>query len=363
MTGKEQGLPLMDLSAGIMPQQRQVVERKLFSAYEALTKVQALELGTTPKKVVWRKDKVELFHYTSAEQVPKTGPVLLVYAMVNRHNMMDIQSDKSFIRNLLAEGLDLFLINWSYPAPDDKYITMDNYINGYINDAVDFIRRSGGHQKVTLMGVCQGGTFSVIYSALHPEKVGNLVTLVTPINFHTEKDLLSKWAKYLNVDALVDYYGNVPGQLLNVAFENLKPMLKTNKYLTILNTSDQEAQLTNFLRMEYWIADSPDQAGACFRQFIKDLYQQNKLFRGTMELGGKAVNLKNITMPLLNIYAEADHLVPPDSSIALNDLVASADKTLTKFSGGHIGVFVGSKSQKELAPGIGAWLRERGDHV
>ena len=354
---------MIQLSPETILQELTVSTEKLSRSYEALKKVQALEIGTSAKEVVWKKDKVELFHYTTSKEAVATKPVLLVYAMVNRHNMMDIQSDKSFIGNLIKEGLDLYLINWSYPGPEDKYITMDNYINGFINDAVDFIRRHTDEPKVTLMGICQGGTFSTIYAALHPEKVASLITLVTPINFHTDRDLLSKWAKYLNVDALVDHYGNVPGQLLNVAFERLKPMLKTSKYFSILNSPDNEAQLTNFLRMEFWIADSPDQAGACFRQFIKDLYQENKLVKGTLELEGRNVNLKNITMPLLNVYAEADHLVPPESSIALNDLVASADKTLTKFSGGHIGVFVGSKSQKELAPGIGAWLRERGQHV
>jgi polyhydroxyalkanoate synthase len=354
---------MINLSPEIILDELNSLTNKLSRGYEALRKVERLEVGTSVKEVVWKKDKIELLHYINERAETISSPVLLVYAMVNRHNMMDIQSDKSFIRNLTTEGLDLFLINWSYPGPEDKYITMDNYINGYINDAVDFIRRRTGHQKVTLMGICQGGTFSVIYSALHPEKVQNLVTLVTPINFQTEKDLLSKWARPLKVDELVDHYGNIPGQLLNMAFENLKPMLKTNKYVSILNSADKEAQLLNFLRMEFWIADSPDQAGACFRQFIKDLYQQNKLIKGTLELADKTVNLKNITMPLLNIYAEADHLVPPDSSIALNDLVGSTDKTLTKFVGGHIGVFVGSRSQKELAPGIAAWLKERRPNV
>jgi len=111
--------------------------------------------------------------------------------------------------------------------------------------------------------------------------------------------------------------------------------------------------------MEQWITDSPSQAGECFRQFIKDLYQQNKLIKGTLQLGNRNVNLANITMPLLNIYAEEDHVVPPEASIALNDLVGSTDKCLTKFAGGHIGVFVGSRSQKELAPGIALWLKER----
>jgi polyhydroxyalkanoate synthase len=236
---------------------------------------------------------------------------------------------------------------------------MDEYVNGYIDDAVNAVRRITGLKAITLMGICQGGTFSVIYAALHPDKVKNLVTLVTPIDFHTPKDTLSLWARHLNADALVDNYGNVPGELLNNGFDKLKPMLKTNKYLSILSSVDKEDQLLNFLRMEHWIADSPSQAGECFRQFIKELYQENKLIKGTFKLGNKTVDLKQINMPLLNIYAGEDHLVPPEASMALNDLVGSTDKCLTKFQGGHIGVFVGSRSQKELAPAIGLWLKER----
>jgi polyhydroxyalkanoate synthase len=111
--------------------------------------------------------------------------------------------------------------------------------------------------------------------------------------------------------------------------------------------------------MEKWIFDSPGQAGECLRQFIKDCYQQNKLVKGEMSVGDRVVNLKNITMPLLNIYASGDHLVPPAASKPLNDLVGSTDKSLYEFKGGHIGVFVGAKSQKELAPAISKWLHER----
>jgi polyhydroxyalkanoate synthase len=240
---------------------------------------------------------------------------------------------------------------------------MNEYINGYLDDAINVVRNASAQQAITIMGICQGGTFSVIYSALHPGKIKNLVTLVTPIDFHTPGDMLSKWARHLDVDAIVDNYGNIPGELLNTGFEMLKPMLKTSKYVSILNSVDKEEQLLNFLRMEYWIADSPNQAGECFRQFIKDLYQQNKLVKGTMQLGNKTIKLEDIKMPLLNIYAEQDHLVPPAASIPLNNLVGSADKCLTKFAGGHIGVFVGSRSQKELAPGIALWLKERDNNV
>jgi Poly(3-hydroxyalkanoate) synthetase len=101
------------------------------------------------------------------------------------------------------------------------------------------------------------------------------------------------------------------------------------------------------------------QAGECLRQFVKDCYQGNKLAKGELKIGDHVVDLKNITMPLLNIYASADHLVPPAATKPLNDLVGSDDKTLYEFQGGHIGVFVGSRSQKELAPAIANWLTER----
>jgi polyhydroxyalkanoate synthase len=335
------------------------VASNLARGLEKLRDCEPIEIGNTPKQSVWKRDKVQLFRYTRQTPAGINTPVLLVYALVNRHDMMDLQEDRSFIRNLQANGADIYILDWGYPSPEDKYFTMDEYINGYISDAVDEIRKQSGYNKITIMGVCQGGTFSVIYTALQPEKIKNLVTLVTPVDFSPAGNMLSRWAKHLDVDLLVDTHGIIPGAFLNAGFEKLKPMLKTNKYISILGSLDKEEQVLNFLRMEKWIGDSPHQAGECFRQFVKELYQQNRLIQGTLVVGDRRVNLTDITMPLLNIYAEQDHLVPPQSSIPLNDFVGSTDKSLINFSGGHIGVFVGSNSQKELAPGIAAWLKER----
>jgi polyhydroxyalkanoate synthase len=135
--------------------------------------------------------------------------------------------------------------------------------------------------------------------------------------------------------------------------------LNFKKYIDMLDVMEDKEKLLNFLRMEKWIFDSPDQAGECLRQFVKDCYQGNKLVKGKLKLGGKTVDLGKITMPILNIYASADHLVPPAATKPFNDLVGSEDKTLYEFQGGHIGVFVGSRSQKELAPAIAKWLIQR----
>jgi polyhydroxyalkanoate synthase len=287
-------------------------------------------------------------------------PVLIVYALVNRQYMLDLQPDRSFIRNLLDQGLDIYIIDWGYPTKVDMYLTMDDYINGYINDCVDEIRRQSKSEKVSLMGVCQGGTFSAIYSALHPEKVHNLITLVAPFDFSTNDGLLFNWSKCMNVDALVDNYRVIPGDILNAGFLMLMPFnLNIKKYIDMLDVMEDKEKLLNFLRMEKWIFDSPGQAGECLRQFVKDCYQANKLIKNKLKVGDQLVKLENITMPLLNIYASADHLVPPAATKPLNDHVGTEDKTLYEFQGGHIGVFVGSRSQKELAPAIANWLKQR----
>jgi len=333
---------------------------KLIKGTEFLSEIDEIDVGTAPKTLVYEEDKLKLYHYKPEADKAIGVPVLIVYALVNRPYMLDIQPDRSFIRNLLKLGLDIYIIDWGYPAQADRYLSMNDYINGYIDNCVDAIRKKSKSDKVTLMGVCQGGTFSAIYSALHPEKVQNLVTLVAPFDFSTNDGLLFSWSKTMDVDALVDAYGVVPGNVLNEGFLMLMPFnLNIKKYVDMLDVMEDKEKLLNFLRMEKWIFDSPGQAGECLRQFVKDCYQGNKLVKGKLKLGDKTVNLKNISMPVLNIYASADHLVPPAATKPFNDLVGTDDQTLYEFQGGHIGVFVGSRSQKELAPGIAKWLKQR----
>lgn len=334
--------------------------RKLVKSMEILMNLPDIDVGTTPKELVYQEDKMKLFHYKPLVNELCPVPLLITYALVNRQYMMDLQPDRSLIRNLLEHGQDVYIIDWGYPKPGDRYLTMDDYINGYIDNAIDIIRQQSKLDKINLLGVCQGGTFSVIYSALHSEKIRNLVTMVAPIDFDTQDGLLNIWAKDLPIDNIVDTLGIVPGDMLNIGFLMLKPLqLSIDKYVTLTDAYERKEIVENFVRMEKWIFDSPDQAGETMRQFVNDLYKNNLLIKNKLEIDGKSVNLKNINMPLLNIYAEQDHLVPPSSTKPLNDAVSSKDKTLFAFPGGHIGIYVSSRSQKELAPAISEWLSQR----
>lgn len=328
-------------------------------------------VGTTPSEVVYSEDKMKLIHYLPTVEKTQPVPMLIVYALVNRYYILDLQPDKSVIKKLLEEGFEVYVIDWGYPSGSDRYLTIDDYVNGYINNSVDEIRKRHGQDKITMLGVCQGGAFSVMYSALNPQKVKNLITLVAPIDFENDKGLLHIWAKNLDIDRIVNYYGIVPGDFLNSGFLLTDPIrLIIDKYVGLFEQmvcdpqdeaceNKNEETIKNFLRMEKWIFDSPDQAGETLRQFVKDCYQKNLLIKNEMSINGKKIDLKNITMPLLNVMGQFDHLVPNEASKPLNDAVSSSDKEMLIFPTGHIGMFVSRKSQKEVCPSIATWLKPR----
>lgn len=335
--------------------------QKLGKGAENLLHADKIDTGVSPKELVYSEDKLRLYHYTAAEGARQNPvPMLIVYALVNRPYMTDIQEDRSTIKNLIAAGQDVYLIDWGYPDGADSSLTLDDYINGYIDRCVDVVRERHGLERINLLGICQGGAFSLCYTALHQEKIKNLVTMVTPVDFQTPDNMLSAWVRHMDVDLLVDTLGNVPGELLNWTFLSLKPFSLTGqKYINMVDVLDDEKKLKNFLRMEKWIFDSPDQAGEAFRQFIKDFYQRNGLLNGGVRLGERGVDLKGIRCPILNVFGEFDHLVPPDASRALKGRTASKDYTEIAFRGGHIGIYVSGKAQGTIPPAIGQWLDER----
>jgi len=333
---------------------------KLQRGYQTLKEIDDIDVGTTPKELVWECDKVKMYHYIR-ETPPKSNiPVLVSFAIMNRHDVLDLQPDRSLMKKLLEEGLDIYIMDWGYPTRADRYLTMEDYILGYLNDAIDFVRNRHEVKKIHKMGICQGGLFSMIYASIYPEKFQTLSTYVAPYDFtDTNCNMLYKWTKYIDVDTMVDAKGIISAEVLNSAFSMLKPSMEVAKYFGVMDMLSDKDKLMNYLRMEKWKNDCPDLSGEMFRKYIKDLFRDNKLIKGTFELDGKKVDLKNMTVPFLNIYATEDNIIPNESSKAVMDHIGSKDKQLYAFPGGHIGVFVGTKSQKELAPTVAKWVLDR----
>ena len=335
-------------------------QEKILKGIDTLMDVDFSGSDLTPKELVFKEDKLSLYHYKPMVDNPNKTPTIIVYALVNRQYMMDLDADKSLIKKLLEGGEDIYIIDWGYPTKEDMYLTLSDYINCYIDDCVNFILDERKIDKVNLMGICQGGTFSLIYTATHQEKIKNLVTLVTPVDFDVEDGLLFKWGPYLNPDKMVEAFGNVPGEIMNAGFVFLKPFdLMIDKYIGVVDLLDNPSKLAGFLRMEQWIFDSPDQVGRAYKQFQKEMYHDNKLIKGEFELDGELVNLKNITCPVLSILGTKDNQVPNSATFPIPKVVGSNDVEELRVETGHIGIFVSGKSQREVGPKIVEFLNKR----
>lgn len=326
-----------------------------------------VQIATTPKDEVWRQDKVTLFHYRPLAEQKVRVPVLIVYGLIGRYTMADLQEDRSLVRNLLKLGADLYVVDWGNPNRADRFVTIDDYVEGYLSECVRVISEKTGRKKVNLLGICEGGVFTTCYAALHPEDVNAMVLTITPIDFHADTvenrqghGFINIWTRSLtpdDIDRLIEAHGTLPGEFMGSVFSMMTPMRTMTKYnLDLLEVMDDRTKFLNFLRMEKWIADRPHHPGEAAKQWLKDLYQDNKLVRSEFVLDGRKVDLKKLTCPVLNVFAKDDHIIPPATSQALGGVAGTTDYTELALPGGHIGVFVGGKSQSLLAPGIANWL-------
>ena len=329
---------------------------------ETLTRLRAareVSVGCSPKEPLWSCGKTTLYRYLPLTLRRHSRPLLICFALVNRPYVLDLQPDRSLVRRLLEAGLDVYLIDWGDPEDADRHTDLEDYIEQHLGGSVREVRTRHGDEPLDLLGVCQGGVLSLCYAALHADAVANLITLTTPVDFHTPDNLLSKWVREIDTD-LIESCGNVPGELLNGLFLSLMPLrLAQQKYVRLLTSNPDQRAVEDFVRMEKWIFDSPPQNAAALAQFVRWFYQENRLVRDTLSIGGRRVSLREIRQPLLNLYALEDHIVPASASMALGEYVGSRDYSGCAIASGHIGMYVSRAAGAEVPGRIVSWLSER----
>jgi polyhydroxyalkanoate synthase len=328
-----------------------------------------VQIAQTPSKVVFSIDKVTLSRYEPlTDKQSNAPPVLISYGLFGRQTMIDLQEDRSLVRNLLQAGLDVYVLDWGNPTRADQFINLDDMIDGQLRECVEYLVDATGG-PITMFGICEGGTLAACLAALEPQLFAGLSLTITPIdfvgdpeNFWRGEGFLNRWVGNMSaedIDAMVDTYGNLPGQMSGAMFSSLTVMNSMTKYSTGLQRlqGDRDATL-NFLRMEKWIADRPDHPGAAAKDWFNKMYRENQLVEGKFEVMGRKVDLANIACPVLNIYALHDHIVPVSCSKPLGEFVEKSRYREIGFPGGHVGVFVSRKAQGVVAGGFLDWVKE-----
>mgnify|MGYP003747335833 FL=1 len=338
-------------------QQMQAHQKRLLQAIETLAALEQVKPSPSPSQVIMTADKVRLIHFAptcQATGVKFKAPLLICYALVNRPYILDLEPERSLIADLVAAGHSVYLIDWGYPDTTDQHLGLDDYIGDYLRSCVSACLEHSNSEQLDLLGVCQGGVFSLCYSLLFPQQIRKLITLVTPVDTSVEGFTLAQMISAVNIETLVKAQGNVSGSVLNQLYANLKPLeLGLYKQLNQLDNLKSSAQARTFLRMEHWLADSPDLTGRSAVEFATGFFKHNGLAKGTLHICGQPMDLSQLSLPILNIFGSKDHLVPPASSKALKSLAKrSSEYQELELKAGHIGAFVSQTSRNTLVSSL-----------
>jgi polyhydroxyalkanoate synthase len=320
------------------------------------------KVGQTPKDVVWERGRAKLYHYRPLAERTVATPVLMVHSLVNKPYILDLFPGGSFIEFLLMQGFDMYMIDWGTPTEADRHLVLEDYVLKMLPTVMRRIAHDSPNGRSSILGYCMGGLFVVLYAALHPRAPLDAVAcLATPTDYH-KMGLFSTFSakQNMDVDALVDRLGNIPGEMIEQSFRMLRPASEYSpvKYVQLWQNILNDRYVEQYRAMNKWAYDPIPFPGECFRQVTKELNWENKLIRGDLLIGGKPARLDAIKRPFLHVVAKYDHVVPYESAQPLVQLVGSQDKREIMLEGGHVSLVAGRSAANRLWPQVSDWLRE-----
>ena len=311
--------------------------------------------------MVHEENKWRVLRYVPrAEGIAFRTPILLIPSLINRHYVLDLMPGKSFAESLVAAGHDVYVIDWGTPEAEDRFVSFEDIVVSAIGRALRVTTRTSNAESAHVLGYCLGGTLAVLHAALEPKRIRSLTLVAAPVDFHDD-GLLSRWTRTRSLDtsAVVEGAGNVPWQLMQGAFQLLRPTLPLVKAVSLAQKAWDEPFLDGFFAVETWGNDNVSFPGACWRTYVEELYRKNALLAGSLRIGGRAVDLAALRCPVLCVTFEHDEIVPHRSASVVLERASSTDKEHLHLPGGHVGAMVSSSAAKKLWPKMRAFWAAR----
>lgn len=291
-----------------------------------------------PRREIWNQYNSKLWYYHSGNQTDLI-PVFFLYSPINKPSILDLTKEHSMVGEFLEEGYDVYLLEFGEPVIEERGIGLGEYLSQYVHPSIKKALDHSGRDELSLSGFCLGGTLAVIYAALHPQLIKNLILFVTPIDFDQIPDYRS-WVEALkndelDVPAFVEEMNIIPAPFVRYGMRALTAPIYLSPYFSLLNRAYDKEYTDYWLRFNQWTNDHLSLTGAMARDILTYFVKENVLMKGEFPLSGENVDLKTIESNLYMISSQYDHLVPTSISTPLLDLVASKDKQLLEVAGGH----------------------------
>lgn len=294
----------------------------------------------TPRTMAHADGGFQLYRYEPGDDAgPRRGePLLIVYSVINRSYILDLMHGCSFVRHLLDEGLDVWMIEWGEPDDHAPDVGLGDYITA-LGRCVDVIQRDTGAERVSLFGHCIGGTLAAMYASLEPTAVARLLTLTTPFQAPREGTLATLTEKgLLPTDAVMEAAGRMPAKVIRYTFMALKPYYELLKWKLFVQSLASPQAMERFAAIDRWANDNVDIPAGVFRTYLDEVFGSGRLARGETVLDGRPVSLTAVTCPVLNVVGEADWIVPPDSARPLDE--QAPDARYLELPGSHLSLIL-----------------------
>ena len=342
---------------------RQEVERAIQRRLKGLEYLgsPAPQVGVTPRRLLHRRGTLGLYHYEPLSDELYRVPLLLVMATTNKANFFDLTPGQSMVEYLMLRGYDVYVMDWNAPTRAESGLRIEDYVLDFIPDSIRRVQQYCGEPDISLIGYCMGGVLSTLYAALHPGgPLKNLVAFTTPIDW-TQTTLAQSITgpQDLDIDRLVDAVGLVPPDVIISAINLQRPASRVAAQVRLWDNMWNDKYVKAYRMMQRCEAETLPMAGSYSRQILEELIWKNGLVNNTLSIGGRAVRLENIEVPLLHIMAKYDHLVPQECGRPLVERARSRDKSEIILPGGHASLVAGPNAVKRMWPALDQWLAPR----
>lgn len=335
------------------------------------TDATAFELGRnlamTPGKVVFQNDLLQLIQYSPTTDKVRERPIVMVPPWINKFYILDLTPQKSFIKYVVDQGFTVFVVSWVNPSIELADKTFEDYILEGVLAAAEAARRETGIEQINILGYCVGGTAlstGLAYLADSAEEVFHSCTLLTTqVDFTLAGDLLlfTDDSQLENLEALMTERGFLDGSRMANVFNMMRPRDLIWPY--IINNYMLGKKPFPF-DLLFWNQDSTRMAAANHCFYLREFYNENRLAKGEMTIGGKKLDIGKIKLPVFSVAAREDHIAPA-ASVYRGSLMFGGPVDFVLAGSGHIAGVVNPPekvkyqywTKGERADNLGDWIK------
>jgi len=295
----------------------------------------------TDPPAVWRQGSTSLHRYAPSGS---GMPVLIVPSLVNKSYILDLNSQGSFCRNLAEQGLVPYLVDWGEPDTEEADFGLTDYVVRLhaMLDAVE--AENGTDSRVAMVGYCMGGLLALPLAIERQDRIGKLVLMATPWDFHSGKAPGPNASRMLvsACEPALSLFGRLPVDCVQAMFAAIDPLNAFRKFQYFARLDPASPKAERFVALEDWLNDGVSLTARVARETLGGWYAENRTAGLDWEIGGDTVNPADYHGETLVVIPKSDRIVPPESALAITELLE--DVRLLRPALGHIGMMSGRRA-------------------